>query len=69
MKRMKRNRKLQIGSILAIFGGLGIILTPFLGGTALDRPWSFIVGFFVGMIAGMGGVLSVFGLLEKDKER
>jgi len=41
---------------------LGIVLGPALGLTDLGRPWSFLVGFATGVIAGLGTALSVAGL-------
>jgi len=57
-----KNRKLGIGACLCAIGGLGIVLGPALGLTDLGRPWSFLVGFATGVIAGLGTALSVVGL-------
>ena len=56
--------KLGLGSMLAIVGALGLILGPTIGVTALERPWSFIAGFLVGVSGGMGATLVIAGLLE-----
>jgi len=57
-----KNRKLGIGACLCAIGALGIVLGPALGLTDLGRPWSFLVGFATGVIAGLGTALSVAGL-------
>ena len=57
-----KNRKLGIGACLCAIGALGIVLGPALGLTDLGRPWSFLVGFATGVIAGLGTALSVVGL-------
>ena len=56
-------RRLGIGACLAVTGALGFILGPTLGLSDLARPWSFLVGFATGVIAGLGATLSVAGLL------
>ena len=58
------NAKLGLGSALATIGGIGFILGPALGLTDLGRPWSFLVGFAVGMMVSVGGTLAIGGLLE-----
>jgi len=45
-----------------VVGALGFILGPALGLTDLGRPWSFLLGFAIGVIAGLGATLSVAGL-------
>jgi hypothetical protein len=65
---MKPAHKLSLGSVFAIFGAAGIILRPLLGFSELARPWSFILGFVFGVLAGVGVVLSITGLLETRKE-
>ncbi len=58
------SKKLGIGAALAVCGGLGMILAPTLGLTMLESPWSFLIGMLVGVFAGSGVALSVFGLLS-----
>ena len=58
-----KSRKLGIGACLCVVGALGIILGPALGVTDLGHPWSFLVGFMTGVIAGLGTALSVAGLV------
>ena len=59
---MKTQQKLIIGGALATLGGLAAIFGPGLG---VDRPWSFVVGFLVGVVTGLGATLAVVGLLER----
>jgi hypothetical protein len=58
-----KNRKLGIGACLCAIGALGIVLGPALGLTDLGRPWSFLAGFTIGVIAGLGVALSIAGLV------
>ena len=60
---MKKS-KLGIGACLCAIGALGTILGPTLGLAELGRPWSFLVGFAFGLMAGTGTVLSLAGLSE-----
>lgn len=62
-----KNRKLSVGACLSIFGALGFVLGPTLGLSELGRPWTFLLGFTVGVIAGIGVALSVAGLAESRR--
>jgi branched-subunit amino acid permease len=64
---MKSEKKLAFGSILGFLGAAGIILGPLLGLSELARPWSFILGFIFGLLAGVGVALSLSGFLEKRR--
>lgn len=64
---MKANQKTGFGSVLAVFGGIGIILGPLFGLTDLNDPWSFIAGLIVGLMAGTGVALSIYGLQERRR--
>lgn len=64
---MKVRGRLFLGAVLALLGGAGIILGPPLGFSDLGRPWSFILGFVFGVLAGIGTVLSLFGIHEKKQ--
>ena len=66
---MDTRTKLGLGSVLAILGALGMILAPTLGATALTRPWSFLAGFLVGVVCGLGVALTVAGLLEHRRQQ
>ncbi len=57
-----KNQKLGLGAGLCAIGALGIILGPMLGLAELGRPWTFLVGFGFGLMAGTGAVLSLAGL-------
>jgi hypothetical protein len=64
---MNPTKALYTGIILAILGGVGIILGPMFKFTELLRPWSFFLGFVFGIMSGVGAALTLFGLLEKRK--
>lgn len=64
---MTRKMKLGIGAVLAVIGGFGMALGPILGFTRLTDPWSFIAGFIMGIMAGIGVALSVWGLVDKRR--
>jgi hypothetical protein len=66
---MDYKTKLGLGSVLGALGALGVVLSPILGATGLGRPWSFLVGFGVGVVCGMGTALAVSGLLDMRKLR
>jgi hypothetical protein len=66
---MNANMKLGIGAALAAVGALGIVIGPAFGFADLGRPWSFLLGFVVGIIAGMGAALSVSGLIDVRRNR
>ena len=55
-------RKLGIGACLLCIGALGIVLGSTLGLTELGRPWSFLLGFTFGVMAGAGTSLTIAGL-------
>lgn len=62
---MTANKKLAIGAPLAVFGALGILLGIILEAGKLASPWSFLAGFVMGIITGLGVTLCIAGLLEK----
>jgi len=64
---MRAVKKLTLGAVLASIGGAGIILGPILSFSELGRPWSFILGFVFGVLAGTGSVLSLFWLHEMKR--
>lgn len=66
---MTSSTKLALGSLLAVIGGLGIVLGPSVGAAALPTPWSFIAGFLAGLSGGLGVALAIFGLLERRQGR
>ncbi len=59
--------KIALGSVLATVGALGMVLSLLLGWSAAPRPWGFLLGFVVGVIAGLGATLSVSGLIERRR--
>jgi CBS-domain-containing membrane protein len=66
---MNTNTKISLGALLAIFGAIGFILGPSLGANVLPQPWSFIAGFLVGVMTGIGAALCVKGLLEQRQQK
>jgi hypothetical protein len=66
---MRPEKKLTIGAICAIIGGAGIIFGPLIGFSELASPWSFVLGFALGVLGGIGSALSLFGLYEMRKKR
>ncbi|UCC40492.1 MAG: hypothetical protein JSV96_03335 [Candidatus Aminicenantes bacterium] len=65
---MATKKRLAVGALLAVIGSMGIVLGPMLNLTSLGKPWSFILGFVFGVMAGAGAALSVFSLIESRKE-
>jgi predicted ABC-type sugar transport system permease subunit len=59
--------KIALGSVLATVGALGMVLSLLLEWSAAPRPWGFLLGFFVGVLAGLGATLSVSGLIERRR--
>jgi len=66
---MRSSKKIGLGSFCAILGAAGIILGPLLGLSDFVRPWSFILGFVFGVLAGAGVALSLNGLQEMKREK
>ena len=64
---MSPQTKISIGSVIAILAALGIVLSLLLGWTEAARPWSFLLGFLVGVLAGLGATLVVSGLIERRR--
>jgi hypothetical protein len=64
---MSARTKTGIGAVLAVLGAAGFIIGPPLGLADLARPWSFLIGFAVGIVAGLGATLTVAGLIELRK--
>jgi len=62
---MNSQTKIALGSMLAGFGALGMVLSLLLEWSAAPRPWGFLLGFVVGIMAGLGATLGVAGLIER----
>jgi len=62
-------QKLAFGSALAVIGAAGIVIGPTLGFSNLLWPWSFILGFVFGILAGIGVVLTISGLIDRRAGR
>jgi len=57
-------QKLGLGSCLACVGGLSVLLMLLLDPN-LGRPWSFLVGFAIGLLSALGAGLALVGLAER----
>lgn len=69
MKTISTSTKLGLGALLSTLGALILVLSILLEWTALTRPWGFLLGFFVGIITGLGVTLSLAGLIERRKRK
>ncbi len=52
----------RLGMPLLILGLVGFFLGPRFGLSELGRPWSFLVGFFTGVVTGVGTVFTLHSL-------
>ena len=66
---MNARQKISLGSTLASMAGAGIALSAIFDWTLFARPWSFLVGFVLGVAAGAGVVLAISGLLEQRRSK
>jgi len=57
--------KLGLGAAMATLAALAIVLSLILGWTGAPRPWGFLLGFVVGIFAGLGPTLVLAGLIER----
>ncbi|MDD4904451.1 MAG: hypothetical protein PHV11_09705 [Candidatus Bipolaricaulis sp.] len=64
---METRKKIAWGSFLATLGALGMVLSPLLGWSATPRPWGFLLGFALGVSAGLGTALSLAGMIEHKR--
>ncbi len=55
--------RLRLGAALALVGAVGMLVVPTYGLGLLGRPWSFALGFLVGVSAGCGTALCISGLI------
>jgi len=62
--RIEFRGKIAAGSALASVAAIAMVLTPILGWSSAPRPWGFVLGFVVGVLAGLGATLAVAGLIE-----
>jgi hypothetical protein len=62
---MEATKKMSIGAFLSTIGGLGILIIFLLGPTDLGRILDFLIEFSLGILTGLGAILSISGLLEK----
>jgi predicted ABC-type sugar transport system permease subunit len=66
---MKTKTKIALGSVLAVAGALGMVLSLLLGWSEASGPWAFLLAFVIGVLAGAGATLAVAGLIERRRSR
>ena len=67
--RFRSHAKIALGSALASVAGLLIILSPFAGLYSFPHPWDSLLGFVTGLLAGMGSVLAIGGLIQRRRKQ
>jgi hypothetical protein len=65
---MEWQQKTGVGAALSVLGAICMVVLPILGVTEIGRPWSFLLGFVIGVITGLGAVLAVSGLLDRRRQ-
>jgi hypothetical protein len=66
---MTSQQKTALGSAMASIGGAFMVAVPIAGWSSTPGPWPFVLGFLVGVLAGVGAVLAVHGLIELRRAR
>lgn len=62
---MDARTKMGVGSVLAILGGLGMVVVIGLGLASPEQSWwDFIIGLFIGIACGIGTALALAGMIE-----
>jgi len=64
--KLNPGNKIRIGGTLSMFGGVGIALVAIVKGFQLVNPVGIYLLFVAGISAGLGAVLTVCGLYEKN---
>ena len=62
-------KRMAIGSALACFASLGIVLSAVFGWSGASQPWGFLLGLVLGILVGLGATLAVSGLVEHGRGR
>ena len=65
---MDARTKLGVGAVLAILGGLGLVIIPLSGVAELEGIGGFLLGMIVGMACGAGAALALAGLFEAQRD-
>jgi hypothetical protein len=66
---MNAQLKISLGSVLTLIGAAGFVFSVIFGWASLLSPWNFLLGFFLGIAAGMGTVMVIAGFLEQRRMR
>jgi len=64
---MSTQTKIALGSVLAVFAALVLVLSMLLNWHEAPFPWDFILAFLNGVLAGLGATLVVYGLIERRR--
>ena len=64
--RLPHRHRLALGGLLACSGSLSILLSALLDSPKVLGPWAFPTGFIMGLVTGIGAVLSVSGLTDRS---
>jgi len=66
---MDARNKMGLGAVLAILGGLGMVIVPGLGLASPDHSvFDFIIGFVIGITCGIGVALALAGMVEMRRD-
>lgn len=68
MIRLSRRQKLSLGSALVTVGICGVVVLPLIGVEPFPESWDSITSFLYGVILGVGAVLCVAGLGERESQ-
>jgi hypothetical protein len=66
---MKSQQKIVLGTSLAALAGAFMAAAPVLGWSSLSRSGIFISGLLIGMLAGLGVVLAIQGLITNRRAK
>ena len=67
LKSTSTQARIGLGSVLSSLGTLVMVFSLLLGWTAAPSPWDFVLGLTTGVLAGVGVVLVVHGLIQRRR--